>query len=127
LKLKGAISFTSKSNDKLDKTKLMNMVVSKYVFKSVSNEKGWFICDSNVGNLSLKCEKFDKAIIHFLETININNFKIPDDYNLNSILPNYDHTEEPHKRESGWGVFKLSPGNKLLKLFVYRPISSKKL
>lgn len=93
LQLKGAINVSSKSNV-LDKSKLINFVVSKYVFKDVSNLKGWHICDSNVGNFLLKWQKYDKAIIHFLETINLTNFRIPDEYSIDNLTYTYDQEHE---------------------------------
>lgn len=69
LKLKNVLSFTKNSKTIYDKSSLINYVAAKYTFSEVSNVKGISICDSNVGNLSIKCRKYDKAIFHLIESI----------------------------------------------------------
>jgi tetratricopeptide (TPR) repeat protein len=80
LKLKNVLSFTSNTKVIQDKSALLNYINAKYTFNEVSNFKGKNLCDSNVGNLAMKCKKYDKAIFHLLEAIKENK----KDTNLNS-------------------------------------------
>ena len=73
LKLKNVLTFTSNTKVIQDKSALINYVNAKYTFNEVSNFKGRNLCDSNVGNLAMKCKKYDKAIFHLLEAIKENN------------------------------------------------------
>lgn len=72
LKLKNVLSFTSNTKVVQDKAALLNYINAKYTFNEVSNLKGKNLCDSNVGNLAIKCRKYDKAIFHLLEAIKEN-------------------------------------------------------
>jgi hypothetical protein len=69
LKLKNVLTFTTNSKTIFDKNALVNYVNAKYTFSEVSNLKGKNVCDSNVGNLALRCHKYDKAVLHFIESL----------------------------------------------------------
>lgn len=86
LKLKNVLSFTSNTKVVQDKTALINYINAKYTFKEVSNLKGKNLCDSNVGNLAIKCKKYDKAIFHLLEAIKENKNDKFDDVKDESII-----------------------------------------
>jgi len=85
MKLKSALSITSKTEEELGENKLMSILFSKYVFNDVNNLKCGNICNSNVGNLSLKSLKFDKAVIHFLDTIDFEEYLPPDEYVVDKL------------------------------------------
>ena len=69
LKLKNVLTFTSDKKANYDSHAFVNYVNAKYTFSEVSNLKGKSICDSNVGNLAIRCKKYDKAIFHLIESL----------------------------------------------------------
>ena len=68
INLKKAYSYTQMTN-RVGKDFLLNYLFAKYRFNDVKLVKGKFLCDSNVGNLAIKCRKYDKAIIHLMEAV----------------------------------------------------------
>jgi len=64
IKLQNVLKFTTNNKNSNDQFALMKYIYSKYSFQEVFNIKGKNLCDSNVGNLALKCAKYDKAIFH---------------------------------------------------------------
>ena len=64
IKLQNVLKFTTNNKNSSDSLALMKYIYSKYSFQEVSNLKGKNLCDSNVGNLAMKCAKYDKAIFH---------------------------------------------------------------
>jgi hypothetical protein len=95
LKLKNVLSFTANSKYIFEKDGLVNFLNAKYIFKKVNNLKGEKVCDSNVGNLSLRCKKYDKAIFHIIES-----FRKIDGNNPNPIFLDKleDDPEEDYNR-----------------------------
>jgi|LauGreDrversion4_2_1035121.scaffolds.fasta_scaffold16799_2 hypothetical protein len=89
LKLKNVLSFTANSKYIFEKDGLVNFLNAKYIFKKVNNLKGEKVCDSNVGNLSLRCKKYDKAIFHIIES-----FRKIEGNNTMNILPKLEHDLE---------------------------------
>ena len=92
LKLKHVLSFTSNTKVIHQNSALINYVNAKFTFQEVSNDRGKKLCDSNAGNLALKCNKYDKAILHLLDAIppikekdksSTNNYKSSDSENNN--------------------------------------------
>ena len=47
-----------------DTQNILDLIFAREEFKNSSNDSGVLFCDSNIGNLSLKAEKYDKAIYH---------------------------------------------------------------
>lgn len=64
IKLQNVLKFTTNNKNSSDQFALMKYIYSKYSFQEVFNIEGKNLCDSNVGNLALKCAKYDKAIFH---------------------------------------------------------------
>jgi len=71
LRLKNVINFTTNPITEDNET-VLSLIYSKYTFVDVQNDKGRLVCDSNLGNINLKLEKYDKAIFHLLESIQNN-------------------------------------------------------
>jgi hypothetical protein len=90
LKLKHVLSFTSNSKIIYDKSSLINYVNAKYTFNEVSNFNGKTVCDSNVGNLTMKFKKYDKAIFHLMETL--------EDFKKHEKIPRLDFISEEWRK-----------------------------
>jgi hypothetical protein len=69
IKLKMSIGYSKDTQLTSDNDKILNYVFAKNTFNEVKNYKALYVCDSNVGNLALKCKKYDKAIFHLTESI----------------------------------------------------------
>ena len=69
LQLKNVLSFTTNSSNASDNLCFLNYLHAKYTFSQVNNIRGKTICDSNVGNLSIRLEKYDKAVFHLIESL----------------------------------------------------------
>ena len=67
-KLKYAINFTmnTQSNSIIN---YIDYLFCKSTFNLVKNSKGVDICDSNIGNLSIRLKNYDKAILHLRASI----------------------------------------------------------
>jgi hypothetical protein len=69
INLKKVVSFTQDTSLNIENESILNFLFARHTFKEVNNLKAKFLCDSNVGNLALKCRKYDKAIFHLLESL----------------------------------------------------------
>lgn len=70
INLKKVVSFTQDTSLNIENESILNFLFARHTFKEVNNLKAKFLCDSNVGNLAIKCKKYDKAIFHLLESLN---------------------------------------------------------
>ena len=49
-----------------DTQNILDLIFAREEFKKSKNDSGVLFCDSNIGNLSLKAKKYDKAIFHLV-------------------------------------------------------------
>ena len=70
IKLKSCLAINYDKSLSLSCENLMPLINTKDVFSKVNNLKGIDITESNIGNLFIKCRKFDKAIFHLNASIN---------------------------------------------------------
>ena len=122
IKLRNALSFTSNNKKINDKSSLINYINAKYTFSEVKNIKGLYLCDSNLGNLVMKCHKYDKAIFHLLDSINYNsdldeviNINEPTNEIKNSQQLEY---EEPSDKDRSEAKFLLNNSGENKTLFL---------
>lgn len=59
---------------------ILDLIFAREEFKNSQNDSGVLFCDSNIGNLSLKTEKYDKAIYHLSLSL------LENDYNKHSHI-----------------------------------------
>jgi hypothetical protein len=73
IEIKNCLSFTSMNKLALEEKTLINYIDSKNTFDKVSNVRGKNLSHSNVGNVFYQLERYDKAVLHFLQVLQINN------------------------------------------------------
>ena len=70
--LKKTLYFVQGDRFQDSENKMLNLLFAKNTFKSINNTSATFLCNSNLGNLSIKYKKYDKAIIHLFESVKLN-------------------------------------------------------
>lgn len=65
LNLKEVINFAKNPNEE----DILKFIFAKKTFMKVNKQDGRYICESNLGNISLKFKKYDKAIFHLLKSL----------------------------------------------------------
>lgn len=68
LKLKKVMSFTTTGTILNAEEAFLDYIFAKKVFEEINNIKGKDICESNLGIIALKLEKYDKAVLHLKES-----------------------------------------------------------
>lgn len=68
-KLKKVMGFATSGEVENEDFAFLDYILAKATFKEVNNIKGNEICESNLGNISIKLKKYDKAILHFKTSI----------------------------------------------------------
>jgi hypothetical protein len=69
IKLKMSLNYSKDTQLTTENGRILNYVFAKYTFNEVKIHKARYICDSNIGNLAIKCKKYDKAIFHLTESL----------------------------------------------------------
>lgn len=71
IEIKNCLSYASSDTLYNDEQKLLNYIYSIKIFNKVSNVRGLNLSQSNVGNMLMEFNKFDKALLHLLELFNV--------------------------------------------------------
>lgn len=69
LKLKKCLTISSNKNILHENSEIFSFLNCKNIFNEVKNTRGLAVAESNLGNIFLMGQKYDKAIIHLVRTI----------------------------------------------------------
>lgn len=70
--LKKSLNYLQNDENQESESKMLNLIFAKTTFKKVNeneNSGELLLCNSNIGNLSIKLKKYDKAIRHMWDSI----------------------------------------------------------
>jgi len=77
--LKKSLNYLQNNENQENESKMLNLIFAINTFKNVNSQSPeLLLCNSNIGNLSIKLKKYDRAVMHLWESI-----KFDEDANKN--------------------------------------------